>query len=386
MALDNKPLEAIEEADLRELVENQVAESKVIDYKTALPGNSDSAKTEFLADTSSFANAGGGHLVFGIEAPDGAPTELTGLGDVVPDAEVLRLENILRDGIQPRIPGVSIRAIALPGLKVAIVVRIPRSWALPHRVTFKGHGHFYSRNSAGKYRLDVSELRSVFALSETTAERIRNFRAERLSMIVSGETPVPLPVGAKIVLHIVPLNAFDVAARFDVTSLAQRSGLLQPLTSGRGWTHRINFDGIVTYSDHSYFQFFRNGSVEAVDSYLLRLIDNSKFIPSVVYERDIIDGLRRYSSIQKELGVEPPLLVMLNLVSVLSYTMGVDQRYSFYNGHPIDRDTLIVPEVMVENFGFDPAAALRPAFDAVWNAAGWPRSINYNNEGNWVGH
>ena len=36
--------------------------------------------------------------------------------------------------------------------------RIPRSWNGPHPVIFKGHGHFYARSAAGKYRLDVDQL------------------------------------------------------------------------------------------------------------------------------------------------------------------------------------------------------------------------------------
>lgn len=64
MAL-NRPLDSVEESDLQELIDNQVPEGKTIEYKEALPGNSDGDKKEFLADVSSFANAAGGDLIFG---------------------------------------------------------------------------------------------------------------------------------------------------------------------------------------------------------------------------------------------------------------------------------------------------------------------------------
>jgi hypothetical protein len=51
----------------------------------------------------------------------------------------------------------------------------------------------------------------------------------------------------------------------------------------------------------------------------------------------------------------------------------------------IDRDALLVPEIMVESFEYCPQEVLRPAFDAVWRAAGWERSMNYDEEGRWVG-
>ena len=57
-------------------------------------------------------------------------------------------------------------------------------------VTFKKTSRFYTRNSAGKYQMDVGELRSAFAASELLGERMHRFRTERLSKIIAGETPV----------------------------------------------------------------------------------------------------------------------------------------------------------------------------------------------------
>jgi len=391
MPISSKPFELLDESDLQSLVSNQRLENKTIEYKESLPDNSDSDKKEFLAEISSFANAAGGDLIFGIGEIDGIPSELCGLELTNVDAEKLRLESIIRDGIDPRIPVVSIRDIPLQTreLKVAIVIRVPRSWALPHMVTFKGHSRFYSRNSAGKYPLDVSDIRALFALSETTAERIRNFRLERLSKIISGETPVALDEVPKIILHIIPFGAFDPAAKFDVSSLVRDTGLLQPM-SAPNWSHRHNFDGLLTYGQYSispyaytYLQIFRNGIIEAVNAFLL---SDGSSIPSQQYEKGLLDGLKRFFSIQKKLGVEPPLFIMLTLLGVAGYTMAVDRaRLIWHSDYPIDRDSLLIPEVMVENFECDPAEVMRPAFDAVWNAAGWPRSMNYDDEGKWTG-
>lgn len=61
-----KNIDEITEEDLQALIDNSVLESKSIEYKQSLPGNSDSEKKEFLADVSSFANASGGDLIYGI--------------------------------------------------------------------------------------------------------------------------------------------------------------------------------------------------------------------------------------------------------------------------------------------------------------------------------
>lgn len=386
MSLDNKPLDSIEGSDLQALVDNRVPEGKTIEYKESLPLDDYESKREFLADVSSFANAAGGHLIYGIREESGEPVEPCGLQSINADNEILRLENLIRDSIEPRIPGVSMRAVPLQTAEVAIIIRIPRSWALPHVVRFQKHWRFYSRNSAGKYPLDVSELRAAFALSETTAERIRNFRAERLSMIVAGETPVAVGEGPKIVLHIIPFGAFGPAVKFDVASLAQdpRDSRLKPIDTTDS-DYRLNFDGFLTYElssrpTCSYLQVFRNGSIEAVEVHIMRKVEDKRYLPSS-YEVELLEALPRFLSVQKQLGVEPPLFVMLSLLEVSGYTMWLT-RPGFpprlYDRHPIDRDTLLLPETMVESFECDLAEVIRPIFDAVWNAAGLPRSMNYD--------
>lgn len=394
MPLSNILFESIEEKTLQDLVDNQVPESKTIDYKEALLGNSDSDKREFLADVSSFANASGGHLIFGIRESSGVPVELCGLQNINVDSEILRIESIIRDGIEPRIPGVSIRAVPLQNQRWALVIRIPRSWASPHMVTLRlrGHERFYSRYSAGKYPLDVSELRAAFLLSETTSERIRNFRVERLSKIVAEETPVKLDNFPKIVLHIIPISAFDSTTRFDLSLIARNPNYLPPISTW-SWNHRYNFDGFLTYgkfpqstSAHSYVQIFRNGSIEVVDAFTLSSEKGERIIITG-YERKLLDALAKYLSTQKQVGVETPLIIMLSLVGISGYTMAVNRsRFPFADAHPIDRNTLLIPEILLESFDSDLAEVMKPAFDSVWNAAGWPRSMNYNETGQWVEH
>src|SRR3972149_3929232 len=158
-----KSLDRIAIADLQELVDNQVHEGKTIEYKRDLPGSSSDDRKEFLKDVSSFANADGGDLLFGVDAKDGLPQACPGISAPNHDDLRLQLENRLRDGLQPRIPDVQFKFIsACENDNHVLLMRIKKSWAAPHRVTIGGHGHFYSRNSAGAYPLDVDQLRSAF--------------------------------------------------------------------------------------------------------------------------------------------------------------------------------------------------------------------------------
>jgi hypothetical protein len=54
-------------------------------------------------------------------------------------------------------------------------------------------------------------------------------------------------------------------------------------------------------------------------------------------------------------------------------------RHWFNVGHPIDRDVLEAPLIPIEHA--DAATTLRPSFDFTWQAAGWPGSQYYDNNG-----
>ena len=117
-----KAIDQVTEQDLQGLVDNGVLEGKTIEYKQDLTINNDKDKKEFLADVSSFANASGGDLIYGIveDRSSGAPERLEGLLIANEDVEIRRLESQIIDGIEPRIPSVNINSISLRNNKYII--------------------------------------------------------------------------------------------------------------------------------------------------------------------------------------------------------------------------------------------------------------------------
>jgi hypothetical protein len=395
MALPLKSLDQITETDLLALITAAESENKVIDYKETLPGNADSDRKEFLYDVSSFANASGGHLLYGIKAKDGIPTELKGTANLNADAEKLRLHNILQSGIQPRIPGVEIHEVKLKGDNSVLLVRIPRSWSSPHMVTFQSASKFYSRNSAGKYPLDVSEIRAAFLMSETVGQKIRSFRTERLATIIADELPVKLEKPQRLVFHILPLISFSSGFSVNVAATKTISdGYVNRFIPYGSMMHVIGqgssqftFDGILFRLGqakdpcNSYTQFFRNGCVEVVDCYFSQNHGGQKTIWSENYEGILIDYSEVLFGVLKKLSIEPPFFVGLSLLGVRGYTVLLDRmRHGLamtMNSRPIDRDNLIIPEIMIEDFEIDRSVAFRPLFDPVWNACGHVGSTRY---------
>ncbi|HLE28265.1 MAG TPA: ATP-binding protein [Anaerolineales bacterium] len=391
----DKRLNDIDQSDIDDLVVNGVAENRHLEYKESLPGNSDGEKKEFLADVSSFANAGGGDIIYGIsEKRDsngkttGVPENVVGLSGMSVDVEIRRLENILRDGLTPRLNGVQLKAIDGFPKGPVLTIRIPKSWSAPHMIA-KGDSRFYSRNSAGKYPLDVSEIRAAFALSESLPEKARRFREERVARIIADETPVPLAHTSRTILHLLPLASLDPAFTIDLKLVENNHNNLRPMGAS-GCNFHYNFDGFVTYdgtptaSSLGYVQVFRNGVIESTESALLtyRNQQGVGVINNVRFEDRLVNALQAYIRQIQQWDIEPPYLVMLNLIGVKNHV--ITNRVDWFDGiHTIGRDTLMLPDILIEEGQSNFGALLRPAFDALWQASGLSGSRNYDKDGNW---
>jgi len=384
----NKHLDKIDISDLKQLQSNAVSEGKTIEYKKLLPTNSYADRKEFLADISSFSNASGGDLIFGILEENGSPKSIDGLEIENVDEEIRKYENIIRDGIEPRIIFAT-RAVNVSGKKNIFIFRVNKSWVGPHRVIYEGHDKFYSRNSAGKYALDTNELKSAFNLSQTLTEQINKFKTERITQLISDNLPLPFYDGGKIVLHLIPLESFSPNYRIDLNPIINEPAKLKSIYAS-GWSYRINLEGVLSYSggrndkSHSYIQLYRNGIIEAVEGLMLSAEREKKYIPSVAYEIELIKSLREFLNLTKELGINMPIVIFLTLIGVNGYEMAVDRMRFWGDYYKIDKDILQLPETLIESYNTEPKDILRPMFDLVWNACGFKRSYNFDEAGNWT--
>ena len=64
--------------------------------------------------------------------------------------------------------------------------------------------------------------------------------------------------------------------------------------------------------------------------------------------------------------------------------MAVRERFWFTESHTIDREILQLPEIIIESYDASAEKVLKPCFDSIWNACGFPISLNYNDEGGWA--
>jgi len=387
----DKPLNQITFTDIDQFVQEKWPEAKTVDYKRDPYGNRDEDKKELLKDVSSFANTQGGDILIGVDEDKGVPVGIPGVTVPDIDKEKLRLEEIIRRGLDPRID-FAIHHVMTSASSAVIVIRVQESLLFPHRVVYQGKfGEFWARSSAGKYSMDTDELRRAFTLSASIYEQIKAFRSERVAQVSKGETPIPLMSGGTLILHLIPLASFRSRQLFDVATMPNLPTLLPPMGS-MGHDFRLNLDGHLSYSggrteriSRSYTQFFRNGILESVISNVVRDDkDQGKLLSAGYYERTLLQDFPRLMKGLREIGVQPPLWGFLSITGVKGARIPSDSDFGDEN-RDIDRDTLLLPEFVINEFNIETAALLRPVFDLVWNASGFARSFNFDRNGKWVG-
>lgn len=371
-----KRFEDIEFSDLEVLLNNQVTEGKTIEYKKEIVNNASSDKEPFLAGVSAFANTIGGDYIIGIEAKDGIPINLSGVSFKNADAEILKLEQMLQTGLEPRLPSVNIKDIQSPTGENFILVRVNRSWIAPHKV--KANEKFYGRTSKGKYPLDVSELKTAFMLTEQLSERIRNFRSSRVEKIKANhELPVELTEGGKMILHLIPLSAFTTSEKINLT---EAKNIFDLSVNSEGFSKKINLDGVLNFSKNTdtqsdwYIQLFRDGCIETVYTLEQTLHPNFEF--------PLLEGLMKQRNFLAKLDIELPIYVFVSMVNVKDYQLDSKMFYMTII-EPIDREDLLLPEVTIINPEEKSEEILRPLFDMLWNAFGLNQCSNLDNKGNY---
>jgi hypothetical protein len=219
---------------------------------------------------------------------------------------------------------------------------------------------------------------------------MRDFRASRLAKVVTGQTPVPLGDGPKLVVHAVPTQAALGQASIDPLVYSRRERNLPVIGLISVSRVQLNLDGAYGpilaggRRPPGYTQQFREGYFEGVVE-LLTLEDT--YHPAFVggaHERYIVKFI---SAVRRELAA---LTISGELATFLSVTGAAGAVYALpvHSGHgreeqPFDRQDLLLPDVLI------PAdspieTGLRPVFDLLAQAAGYEASLSYGERGEWL--
>ncbi|MEP7284266.1 MAG: ATP-binding protein [Chloroflexota bacterium] len=393
MSIFNKPAYAITKEDIQELKDNDEAESKILDYKLQVNKQNDGDKGDFLEDICAFANAEGGFIVVGIEdrKEDGKATGKPGRIMPLPvnsDLEKRRLDQMILDNTEQKVQ-THIQPVEMEDGKYVFVVRIPKSSAAPHAVKSDKARIFWMRHNGGKHPMDVFELRSAFQRSGAALYQAREFRNHRLQQLYSGRILIdPITMnGPHTALHIIPAGAFETSTLLDLSLLDDRKeqnhklidllrftkGTLQPSFNFDGWLGRVimQLDLRPSSIRTSYVQLFRNGCLEGLSNGLIS--SEPKMFLGELFEENLLTILKRLIEALKIMDVVPPLFIAVSIIGIHDFSFGYHGNYQ----GKFKTDPLEFPEVSLNAFDEELSDVMKPIFDTLANAAGFPYSESY---------
>jgi hypothetical protein len=289
---------------------------------------------------------------------------------------------MIANGLEPGLRGHAVHPVRLSNGNHVFLIRVPQSLNAPHRVIKTQK--FYGRTSAGKYPMDVNDLRAAFLRWGKMSADIKALREERVKLILQAITPIPtrrLP-GA-VVLHVVPQESIIRPTHRDAREIKAHSrnfSVFDKFVSNRT---SFNADGFISYfarqngNCEAYTQVFRSGIVEYMGVFGEEKEDCSVLTSD--YEVYVVNAAESCIAGLGALDIQPPffvLLSILNLTNTALEPVSTSRRREFQCGY------VAAPEC--EIWGASGLRdALQPAFDVVWNAAGYSRSDNYSESGEW---
>lgn len=399
MLLHQTPFDEITEADLQRLVEVGASESTRLDFKQMLPLTEGrdpdlDASRRFCRDVSAFANTDGGDLVYGMREEKGEAVELNGLTCADQEKYKSKLEDILKDHVEPRIGRVRLRFVPLQGGRLALVLRVPRSLEAPHGVKANGAWDFYGRRSAGNYAMSVSEIRAAFTRTQDWREGILRWHRARVDLYEAGEGVVPVQGDYRTYVHVVPLGGESV---LDVASALSPNRKEEPfdraLMRFAGWSSMNH--ALPTHEGIAQVRPFNGGPPRALalwthDGRFEALFGDQLqqetreyrmgFWAEVVEDElhgYVVAGIKSLTI----LGIGGPYLVVTSLCGVKGATVLFDSRYHRIPGRgqpiPLASDLLVLPSIVIESNANELWMELRPILDRLAHAGGRSGSPRY---------
>ncbi len=211
------------ESDLQALVDGEIEESLILDYKAAdALGKSDGKKKEITKDVSAMANSAGGQIIYGIKEFDADDRKhLPERIDPVKRTDFTRewLQQVI-NGIQPRLTDIEIESIAIEGRPdmVVYVVSIPQSHTAHQASDFR----YYRRFNTLSVPMSDYEVRDVMSrrqhpLIELSFQIVVKKVTYRQNPLLSG-IGIPNDKAEKVVteasLHVIATNLGSQFAKY----------------------------------------------------------------------------------------------------------------------------------------------------------------------------
>ncbi len=371
-----RQFEQITLSDLEALIASLRSEGGDLEFKSTSVGPSEEHRREFLADVSSLANANGGDLIFGLAESEGFAADLSLLSLANADAEILRLEAMIRDGLAPRL---AVRTKWISTLddrtRGAIVMRIPASLASPHRIVFRNSGRFFTRDSRGKHEMNLDELRDAFRTAELLPSVLRSHHDKLLVDVQSG-FPMTMLGGPIAALTVLPVGLHRERHHFDIdyNSAVLTDGAGRDLHFVQTLEGLLNYNPLGSGIIQSYSLTHRAGYSDT--AFVCGGTDQRgrETIDTESLEKSILRLTSRTISVFATLGVAGPWAVFLSFKRVLGYSLYFDVRRGGSSTRMSLRPEFSIPELIIEEANDE---SLEPLLRSIWFAFGEERTKDF---------
>jgi Putative DNA-binding domain len=400
------PFDRISIEDIRGLVDRKIQEDRTLDFKQTLDIDSDGGQLDLLGDVVAMANASGGTLLYGAvegEAEDrGRIVGIAGM-PLSADATALKINNLLRDNVDERLPTVLHRAIDVGDGSFLYIIRIPASPRAPHMIIRKSHRpRFYMRGTVSNDPMNAQQIKEVSMRGATAEQRALAFIDQRTEY-VRKHAPTPRHTfehpldeaaaeqraASTVLLHFVPLypptNGVDLANRATVGLLAG----LHPLWTTYPGRLRWSIEGLYNESSDSiasrWVLFDRSGAVEFGIYGLLQpnaWAPRESVMPVFALEEAALRCREQINALIEAGVVSAPMVISLRLAEIRGSFLG-GERVSGMGLDPRKpiADVIIIPPIPVSEWAAEIDAAYHRLFDVMWQAWGIARSPSYDESG-----
>jgi hypothetical protein len=373
----HEPSRTWTQADLEQLIADQIEEGPRLEYKASLPLGTASQRGEAAKDVSALANSSGGRLIIGPkedERPgENAPVEITPLTDPAYHDQLI-------DTLVGRcLPAVAFDAVPIPieGGGYCLVVEVEESLS-PVMVSGKGQSRYYHRIDSKSLPMGEREVRERYARMEARADVVDRLIDEakptRLIGAGIGDTPpwctlllVPMFGAVDIfnpaeftvpVLHtVVPRARTEMPRRF-LNARPTYQGLEWEALDGAGGSQfllRLHRSGVFEY----------HHAVNDVGGYAGHAISPQLECLAMLDALDIAGGLYGLTSYHSFLQVRTEYQG-LNDWHISDAFAGSTIRAPEFIRHQA--------ETSVDRVSEDSVGIVQATMDRVWQAAGHRRS------------
>lgn len=368
--INGKELFDCDEEDLKVLIDNSdYRENEYLDYKVNFSflefqkGNPKREKHifEFRSDVCSFANAGGGYLVYGISDEKGMASDLIGID--ITDGNTDRFELDRKNNLSsilPIIPCIRFKFISLINGKFIVILYIQTDSYSPYmHMENESNYKIYKRVGNGKSCVGYTELKNMFNQSQSIEKVVRNFREQRIYNFKSFEDMDDFRYSQFMLVHIIPDTFMDSSHNKNLFLMERRNKFnFSKIFSSVGCANRSipNVDGLRFSSYHSGEECRLNNDCIAEAFQPLHHALNigmhpekypyGYFASTYVWDR-IEPIISQYSEVMKNIIDTKRVFICISIIGCKDVATE-DEFFRDYRGK-IDREVMLCAPAVIEN-------------------------------------